>query len=418
MRILFVVPGGNDLGGIITSTEQYVAGLKEAGHDVTFMTAAFTKMSARTSIPRGKYANDFTRGPGTGELYHTTQGWRGEHRESLMNADDRARFIQIGKQHDIVIWASMYGFRNPGTEGQSDWVDAIRKLRGKHIFMIHDDHIRDRYPWAFALAKYARAFVGVQPCSYDSLAGVAAPRAMVYTPLPPIPKRVRSIDDRSGFFMCQVWKGWKNGDRLVAAAPYMPKNSISFAGDGIALRYMRSPDKCPSRWEGLWDAAMKKQKYLGVINEGHRDMALQDAKFLVDLSVRHNSGQYNRIVQEAMAQGCVVIADPRFIEGNAGKSLFKAGEHYFPIFAELGREELAETLMAYDRIDARRYAKVQRAARAVLGEFDRVKLAKQLMCVAEFSHDEEPPLYTGSPLHKDLLAMGQRSFREIFGGEV
>jgi hypothetical protein len=43
MKILFVVPGGNDLGGIITSTEQYIAGLKEAGNEVSFMTVSFNR---------------------------------------------------------------------------------------------------------------------------------------------------------------------------------------------------------------------------------------------------------------------------------------------------------------------------------------------------------------------------------------
>ena len=380
MKILFVVPGGADLGGIITSTEQYVAGLKEAGHEVNFMTVGFGKSGTRRDrSPRGKFADAFFHGPGTGVLMHPTQGWRGEHRLSLMNAEERAAFIKHARKHDMVIWSSLYGFRNPDTEGFTEWAEAITKLKGKNVFFVHDDHLPKRYPWAYALAPYARLFVGVQPCSYDSLEAVAAPRTMVYTPLPPLPATVPALDQRKGFFMCQVWKGWKNGDKLVAAAPLMPKNSITFAGDGIQLRYLRSPDKCPARWEGLWASAEKTQKYAGVLLEPERDDYLRRSKFLVDLSLRANSGQYNRIAQEAMAQGCVVIADPRFISGNAGKSVFVQGVHYLPIDSQLPPAELAAALKKYNKISAEDYARIQQYARDNLSIFDRKVLAAQIV---------------------------------------
>jgi hypothetical protein len=411
MKILFVVPGGNDLGGIITSTEQYVAGLKDAGHEVEFMTVNFTKTKPATSVPRGKFATEFTTGPGTGELMHPTQGWRGEHRLSLMNEGDRRQFIVYGKMFDIIIWASVYGFRNPDTEGRADWFEAIRKLKGKHVFFIHDDHLPERYPWAYALAPYARAFIGVQPCSYDSLEGVAAPRAMVYTPLPPLPKQIAPLDARKGFFMCQVWKGWKNGHRLIQAAPLLPKGSVTFAGDGIQLRYIRSRDKCPPKWEGIWDAAMARQKYAGVLQEVERDDYLRRSRFLVDLSLRHNSGQYNRIAQEAMAQGCVVIADPRFISGGVNPAaLFQPNVHYIPINAEYGAEELAAALKAIDKnwtVSA--LTKIQSAARRQLKVFDRKELGAAIVDVAENGGSMRP--------YPDKLQLGRAVFAQIFGGK-
>jgi len=417
MKILFVVPGGNDLGGIITSTEQYVAGLKEAGHEVNFMTVGFGKSGTRRDrSPRGKFENEFTTGEGTGALMHPTQGWRGEQRLSLMNQAEREAFIKIGKKHDIIIWASMYGFRNPDTEGRVDWVEAITKLKGKHIFFIHDDHLPERYPWAYALMPYARAAIGVQPCSYDSLEGVAAPRAMVYTPLPPIPKQVAPLDARKGFFMCQVWKGWKNGHRLVEAAPYLPKGSVTFAGDGIQLRYIRSPTKCPPKFEGIWDAALRKQTYTGVLQEEERDAYLAHSKFLVDLSLRNNSGQYNRIVQEAMAQGCVVIADRRFISGEDWqdrKSLFKPGIHYIPIQSDQAPKELATTLKEIDNYPSERYTEIQKTARKVLSNFDRKKLGEQIIEVAEI---QDPYVDQYNP-NKTKLKRGREEFLKVFGGK-
>jgi hypothetical protein len=411
MKVLFVVPGGNDLGGIITSTEQYIAGLREVGHEVNFVTVGFGKSGTRRDrSPRGKFADEFSAGEGTGALMHPTQGWRGELRFSLMNAEERTAFIGAAKKHDMVIWASMYGFRNPDTEGATDWFEAIRALKGKNVFFIHDDHLPERYPWAYALAPYAKAMVGVQPCSYDSLAGVAASRAMIYTPLPPLPKHIRSLDERRGFFMCQVWKGWKNGDRLIRAAPLLPKKSVTFAGDGIQLRYIRSPEKCPPKWQGIWDAAMQRQSYAGVLQEPMRDDYLRRSRFLVDLSVRRNSGQYNRIAQEAMAQGCVVIADPRFISGTT--NLFQAGLHYLPIDADLPPAELAKELKKYTQISESQYESLQLEARNLLKIFDRKRIGRQISQLADAKG------FPKANADAKLLKRGREEFTRVFGGKA
>lgn len=411
MNILFVVPGGNDLGGIITSTEQYILGLKEAGHDVSFATVGFNRTGTRASgnrLPRGKFADDFTMGPGTGVLMHPTQGWRGEPRWSLMHDGERQEFIKWAKMYDIIIWASMYGFRNPDTEGRTEWFEAIKKLKGKNVFFIHDDHLPERYPWAYALAPYARAMIGVQPCSYDSLQGVAAPRAMVYTPLAPLPRQINPVTMRKGFFMCQVWKGWKNGDKLIAAAPKIRNTRITFAGDGIQLRYIRSLEKCPPRWAGIWTRAMKRHSYAGVLQEAERDEYLRRQRFLVDLSLRHNSGQYNRICQEAMAQGCVVIADPRFITGTSEDPVFKPNVHYIPIYSDT--DDIAKRLNEiYTSFPDERYTKMQREARKALAVFDRKKLGAEIV---EFVERADRP---DDEYSKTYLKIGKEFFNAIFG---
>lgn len=384
-RVLFVVPVGQDMGGIITSTEQYVAGLREAGHDVTPICAVFTQRDAPTGpAPRGKFGDDYVPGPGTGWLLHPTAGWRSEYRVSMVAPEGIARFNALVKKADVVIWASMYGFRNDATEGTTDWLAPIKAGKGKNVFMIHDDHLPERYPWAGALAPWAAAFVGVQPCSFDSLRSVTAPRSMVYTPLPKPPRLVAPMADRSGFASIQVWKTWKRADALVAAAPFMPRKTVLFGGDGIQLRYMKSLDKCPPRYAGLWAAAMKKQDYAGVLAEVDRDRHLGQRKFLVDLSLRHNSGQLNRIVQEAMAQGCVVIANPDFISGGWDNpdAMFVRNKHYVAIQTELydDPKALAKWLLELDRsMSAAEYAGYQKAARSLLGEFDRIKLANELV---------------------------------------
>jgi len=387
-KVLFVVPIGQDMGGIITSTEQYVQGIRDAGHEVTPICVVFTMRDApRGPPPRGKFEKDFVPGEGTGWPMHPSAGWRSEDRVSLGCLYGIERFLALAKEHTIVIWASVYGFRNSGTEGSPQWLKPIKNHRTSQIFMIHDDHMEARYPWGMVLAKYATAFVGVQPCSYDSLENVSTARAMVYTPMAPGPLDVPPMGSRIGFLSCQIWKGWKRADALVAASPHMTRNSVTFAGEGIQLRYMRSPDKCPPRYAGIWDAMVKKQKYVGVLNEKERDRYLQSRRFLVDLSVRHNSGQLNRIVQEAMMQGCVVIANPEFISGGSRNDapLIKPWVHYIPITeVDYGPKELAGALnMMHGETDNESYRKIQRAARGLAVHWDRKVLGQQLVDIGE-----------------------------------
>lgn len=405
-RIIFAVPIGQDMGGIITSTEQYITGIREAGHDVKFMAVVCTKRDdAWGPLPRGKFANDFKLGEGSRAMYHPSQGWRNEPRVSITCPEGLARWKKMVKDADLVIWASVYGFRNDATVAHPDWFEAIKVAKGKQIFMIHDDHLPARYPWGRALAPYGK-FVGVQPCSFDSLQTVTEDRLMVYTPMAPAPKSIAPVEERSGFLSCQIWKPWKNADKLVAAAPYMPKGSVSFAGDGIQLRYLRSKDKCPEKFVGLWDAAMKKQKYLGVLSEGERDRLLAKTKYLVDMSLRHNSGQLNRIVQEAMMHGCVVIANPAFITGTREDPLFKPWKHYIPIEDRFYNDPkgLAARLKQLDKTPAE-YAAIQKAARQVGKLFERKRLGAQLV---EFGLSE----YTG-PRKADKAAVAE--FEAVFG---
>jgi len=417
-RVLFVVPVGQDMGGIITSTEQYILGLEEAGHYVRPVCAVFTQRDEPIGPePRGKFADDYTKGPGTGWLLHPTQGWRSEERFSMTNAEGRKRFIGLVKAYDYVVWASMYGFRNNATEGTTDWVECIKAAKGKNVFMIHDDHLPERYSWAGALAPYAAAFIGVQPCSYDSLRDVAAHRGMVFTPIPTPAKAYPPVDGRKGFLNCQVWKPWKNGDKLVAAAAHMPKKGLLyFAGDGIQLRYLRSKEKCPDRFVGLWDAAMKKAAYMGVLSETDRDEELRRSKFLVDLSLRHNSGQLNRIVQEAMAQGCVVIANPKFISGDANppkSAMFQPYVHYIPIDDALYAhpKALADRLLGIEReCFPEKYKTMQKAAhKLVTTEFGRAKLGQRLIDVAKEGQAAKRKIRKGE------LDAARAEFAKVFG---
>jgi hypothetical protein len=155
-----------------------------------------------------------------------------------------------------------------------------------------------------------------------------------------------------------------------------------------------------------------KQKYAGVLQEPARDDYLRRSKFLVDLSLRHNSGQYNRIVQEAMAQGCVVIADPRFITSTS--RLFIPAKHYIPINAELTGEALAWELQQLEReYGTHRYPHMQAAARKLLKAFDRKALGERITEVAIWA--SQPDDINIAP-DRAKLKRGRDEFQRIFGG--
>lgn len=374
--VLFVLPIGMDMGGIITSSREICAGLKAAGHEIQFATAHFTSRDKEVGPPaRGKYSSDFVWDDATQAMFHPMLGWREEPRFNLATQEGVARFLKQAKKYDIVIWGCLFPFAD---QDANIWLRAFGGHNVKQLVLIHDDHLTTRYPWALGLARYVDGYVGMFKAAYDSLSTVASERALIYNPIAPPPKAVVPYDRRGGFLSMQVWKPWKNADKLVAAAPLIIGKKTTFAGDGIQLRYMRSPDKCPPKFAGMWDRAMNKGTYAGVVDEEGRTDLLRCSRFLVDLSYRPgNSGQINTMVQQAMAEGCVVIANPNFL----GTSPFKPMKHYIPV-TENQYEPLA-LAAALNRIDREikgdRYTAIQDNARCKLKLFERKGIGNQIV---------------------------------------
>lgn len=379
-KVLFILPIGMDMGGIITSSREMCAGLKAAGHEVQFATAHFGSTDRPVGqAARGKYERDFVWDDATEAMYHPMLGWREEPRFNLATDLGLARFLSRVQyfKYDIIIWGALFPFADADPDY---WLEAFRGHRAKNIVMIHDDHLTSRYPWALALSGCVDGYVGMFQAAYDSLEPVQSSRALIYNPIAPPPPTVASYDRRKGFLSMQVWKPWKNADKLVAAAPSV-KSKITFAGDGIQLRYIRSIDKCPPKFQGLWAGATHRHDYAGVVDEKGRTDLLRRSRFLVDLSYRPgNTGQINTMVQQAIAEGCVVIANPNFL----GTSPFKPMKHYIPI-TEDQYEPLA-LAAALNRIDKEikgdRYTAIQDNARVVLGAlFERTHIGA---CMVNF----------------------------------
>lgn len=412
-RVLYVVPPGNDLGGIITSSEHLMIGLREAGYHAEF--ALLKSGTAPDGVPRGKHANDFILGEGSLMMVHPLNGWRGP----AFTTDDPNSFLKYANTFDIVIFGCMYGMNNDKTKGDHKWAKCVTGIAPPVVFMVRDDHLEARTPWVMAFAPWVAAWAGVQECSFDSCKGLGAPVGLVYSGhAPATPGALNSKRTNSALALA-TWKPWKQGRKLLMTAPHM-KTKLLMAGDGIDLRYMRSPDKARDRdfypdGRRIWDVAMKTVDYLGPIREAERDRLMTMVKLMVDFSYRENSGQINRVVIEAMRHGAVPVCDPMFISGAADGvgRVFNAGVDYLPIATRgFSEKSLAAMIDGY-AADAKVLARIREHNLGRVEEFSRVTAAKNLVKLAEGKR--AGLLYDKGSKDMDKLRRGNDAFKAIFG---
>jgi len=416
MNILYTIPEGIDMGGIVTSTEQLIQGFRDLGHTASFALLRPTKTQANVR----KNTSGYLRGEGTGMLMHPVKGWIGPY-YSFGYAPDRQKYIKHANSYDLVIWGNVYGLRNKVTEGTRDWLEVLSKVRVPQIAMIRDDHLTKRYPWAAQLEKYIVGWACVQQTSFDNCAGLTRPRAIIFSGHGPSPRITLGTKQRKRQILSiQTFKKWKRAHCLVAAVPYFKKaTKVVLAGDGIELRYMRSKNKCKAEYmvgdQRIWDLAVQHRlHYKGTISEQARDNLLQESLFLVDLSTRQNTGQINRVVVEAIRQGCVPIAVNEFIAGNPSGNgeLFKAHEHYLPIDSRLSPQQLAKQIDQYLNISTKDYQCLQKNGRNLIKMFSRKIAAEQII---ELSNGKKTGWKYGTgENHKNLISKGKKLFTYLF----
>lgn len=410
MKILYVVPEGMDLGGIITSSENLMAGFREAGHQATF---AFLKHNdARYGEPRGAQADQFVWSPHTEMFVHPVSGWRGNYFSTARPEE----FIGAANNHDIVVWGALYGLLNDATKGRTAWARCITGHKRPQVFMVRDDHLEGRVPWAMAFAPYAAGWVGVQQCSFDSCAGLIAPRALVSSGHPPPhPKAFGDHKRHNRSLAVATWKPWKQGRTLLQAVPHL-KHPLIVAGDGIEFRYMRSPEKARDRdfypdGRRIWDVAFNDSKatYVGPITEEARDVLMLNSKLVVDTSYRQNSGQINRVVVEAMRHGCVPLAHPDFVD-----PMLEPGKHYVPIDLS-SPETLASIVNNAMRGPLDEY---RANGLALVSKFSRAEAAKAIVALAMHKTRGVGLKYARGKPDPDKLERGRAAFRAEFGGNL
>jgi len=398
MKVLTVVHDFNNFGGIISHTEQLIAGFKDLGHETGFVYLRSTKTGGKFSDEYDKEGYDI--GVGTGIPVHQGKGWRGEYL-SFINDDDVNKFVNIANNYDVVIWQSIFGFKCQDSEGKQSWLRMFKDVKAKHVVIVHDGNLKKNYPWIHHLRKYISGLACVHPSAFNQAEAMEIPRALILNPQDISKKRGTSFDEKTNtIFSLQTFKRWKRVDDLVAAVPYI-HGQVIVAGDGIERAYMASKDKCKPEYyctldrdpqatedrvgKPIWQNALdKNMKYIGFVSEQKRDEILSHSKFLLDPSWSKTYGEhFNRVVIDAMLMGVVPIARNLGVSDNEkGNGLLKAGKNYLMIpwdatpkqFGDLCNKFLAMEPFDYGKIVANNWEFVK--------QFDRKLIASQYLQLA------------------------------------
>lgn len=402
MKIFVVMHTFNNFGGIINHNEQLIAGLKEIGHDVTF---AYVKPTAQAPKPVDVsfLPEGYEFGAGTGVPVHQGKGWISPY-YSLKNKESIAKFVEDANKHDIVIWQSIFGFKNSDTEKFTDWIPMIEQVNAKQVVIIHDGNLKKLYSW---IHKFSHKFAGlacVHPSAFKSADFMPVPRNMILNPqnLSVMPEPPLFANRKKQILSLQTFKRWKRVDELVAAVPYIDGNII-IAGDGIERNYMTSLDKCKPEYyctlandpdaqpqrlgKRIWENAdlTGKMEYVGFITETERDSILGESLFLIDTSWTTTYGEhFNRVIVDAIRTGTVPIARnlgvSNYEHGNG--TLFKAGKNYLMIPHDATPKQFGDKINEFLNISQSEYLEIVERNFELLKQFDRRVIAQQYVDLA------------------------------------
>ena len=403
MKILVPVHQFSNFGGIINHTEQLIAGLKDLGHEVTF---AFLKPTAqkpkKVEIPTD-LEDGYELGAGTRLPVHQGKGWITDY-YSFLNKESIAEFVRVANEHDLVIWESIFGFKNKSSEKNMDWMPMVNDVTTKQVVIVHDGNLRKLYPWIYKFKNKIAGVSCVHVSAYDSAAVMDLPRAMILNPQEIGEAPEINFENRKRQILSpQTFKRWKRVDNLVAAVPYLNDCKVIVAGDGIERNYMTSVDKCKPEyyctketdpdasgerlgkriWDNATDAGMD---YIGFITETKRDEILRESLFLIDPSWSKTYGEhFNRTVVDAMKTGTVPIAVNLGIAPNEDGygSLFKPNENYLMLKYDYTPKQYGEKINKFLDIPQAAYEKIARNNFELIKKFDRKVVAQDYIDLAE-----------------------------------
>lgn len=404
MKILVAMHVFNNFGGILNHNEDLIAGLKQLGHDVTFAYIKTTAKPSYSDVNVSSLTTGYQVGAGTGLPVHQGLGYVSPY-YTIKNDESIDKFVKEANKHDIVIWQSIFGFKQSATEKDQRWTKMITDVKAKQIVIIHDGNLKKLYSWIYKFSKHFSGLACVHPAAMKQADFMPVPRNMILNPQDVSYdfNNVPSFSDRKRQVLApQTFKRWKRVDDLVAAVPHI-NGQVIIAGDGMERAYMASPEKCKPEYyctkeldpyateemlgKRIWQNALDsgKMKYLGFIDGNTRDEILNKSMFLVDPSWSLTYGEhFNRSIVDAMRIGCVPIARNFGISDNSegNGTLFKAGVNYLMIPHDAKPKEFADLLNKYLDIKQKSYEEIQQNNKQILHNFDRVKIAQQFINLA------------------------------------
>ena len=407
----------NNFGGIINHAEHLLAGLKELGHEVTFAYLKPNKQVKSVEIPT-TLKEGYEIGVGSGYPVHQGDGWIAPY-YSYKVKESIEQFIRDANTHDIVIWESIFGFKNKDTEQDLNWLPMIEKITAKQIPIIHDANLKKLYPWIVLFEKHFSGVACVHPAAYESADFLNVPRALILNPqdIDGVPATPPFSGRENKILSIQTFKRWKRVDDLIRAVPYMPEVKTLVGGYGIEAAYMMSKDKCKEEYfatkdydpdvtaerEGkrIWENAENSGnfEYLGFISGGKRDEILATSKFLVDPSWSNTFGEhFNRVVIDAMRIGTVPIAINFGVSNNEEGMgvVLKAGVNYCMIKKSSTPKEYGQAITNFCNMSEADYRQIQLNNYELIKQFDRKVIAQHYIDLA----DQKPTGYLNEVLVK------------------
>ena len=397
MKILMVMHTFNNFGGIINHCEHLMAGLKELGHEVNFAYLKGTKTVRPVEIP-SVLKEGWEIGIGSGYPVHQGDGWMAPY-YSYKVKESIDKFVDDANKHDIVIWQSIFGFKNKDTEKYKDWLPMIENVKAKQVVIIHDANLKKLYPWISLFEKHFAGLACVHPAAYESADFMSTPRALILNPqdIAGVPPTPQFAGRENKILSIQTFKRWKRVDDLIRAVPYMKNVKTLVGGYGIEAAYMMSKDKCKEEYfatrqydpdvtpdrEGkrIWENAEESGnfKYLGFISGAVRDQILMCSKFLVDPSWSNTFGEhFNRVVVDAMRIGAVPIAVNFGVSNNEEGNgvLLKAGVNYCMLKKSYTPKEYGEKIAEYCDMSEAEYMRIVQNNYELIQQFDRKRIAQ------------------------------------------
>lgn len=400
MKIFVVMHVFNNFGGIINHNEQLCAGFKELGHDVTFAYVKPTKTlykETKQDIPEG-----YEIGEGTGVPVHQGKGWISPY-YSLKHPDSIKQFVEDANKHDIVIWQSVFGFKNAETEKFTDWIPMIEDVNSKQVVIIHDGNLQKLYSWIYKFQHKFSGIACVHPSAFKSADFLSVPRNLILNPQNIENKTVGNFSQKQNKILSlQTFKRWKRVDDLIASVPYI-NGKVIVAGDGIERNYMTSKDKCKPEYfctlsrdpsakpemvnKKIWDNALEfgDFEYIGFIIEKQRNEILETSKFLLDPSWSMNYGEhFNRVIVDAMLNGTVPIARNFGVSDNEYGigEIFKPNENYLMIPHDAKPKQFGEMINEWFSMPESDYNDIVSNNAEKLSLFDRKVIAQQYIDLA------------------------------------
>lgn len=375
MKILMPITQILDFGGIIQDLVWKYKGLTELGHDVDICLLRPTDkdpyIRTTTKLESAYPAPWADKYPGA--QVDTISGLYGIPVISYGSVERLEKWRKRCSKYDMLLYELPFPNPNSPDPGAPKPVkDFVRKYwkrlytPGKDVplvLSVHDCRFVDGYPHISQVADYITGMSTTTVAGYKMLRE-HMPTNLAFIP-PPHPdisdtwEDMTPWEDRKPYSMnASVWKAWKRNDLLVRAAPHLTKSQFLSFGDGIECRYMRSKEKCPDQFKGIWKAAEQSGnfRWFGLVTEDRVYKAYQKSRLKVDLSYASKyhaleGSHWNRAIWTAANNGVPSLCvTENMIEKDVQKQIVKEGVTHWEISAAAGPRAIAEAIDHYTHV--------------------------------------------------------------------